>query len=348
MLKANKPFLILSLLVTLLLSACSTTPEPEQTVEPATSGEARKLLLTSGVEDTVNDTITLPLYQGRSGTETFWYVITEASSRDIARGWGVNWSPKLRNAVGTKAVQQGGFVGGVLELAAQGTVDFSPERIVVPGSTGFPPAQLQPGSVGQANYTPLVRLPNGVVLNASHIANSTGVNDKVVSINYTTRRVTLKESEGYYNGKEVYYVSLDASAPDAAALEGVTHAPNLNAAPRAGSNLRSSARSGLALFINGQTGVNNPERQGLTSALLGEGDPLNVLQTFPEDQDYSPLWDVHPSVWTASAVAGRQNTLQTDFDDVIKLARNGLVTGPDGAAWGPGNFIVNCPAVSKE
>jgi hypothetical protein len=348
MLKANKLFLILSLFVTLLLSACSTNTAPEPTVEAATGGEARKLLLTSGVEDTTNDTITLPLYQGRSGTETFWYVITEASSRDTARGRGVNWSPKLLNAVGTKAVQPGRFVGGLLELSPQGTVDFSPQRVVVPGSTGFPPAQLQPGSVGQANYTPLVRLSNGVVLNASHVANSTGVSDKVVSINYTTRRVTLKETEGFYNGKEVYYVSLDASAPDAAALEGVTYAPNLNAAPRAGSNARNSARSGLALFINGQTGVNNSERQGLTSALLGEGDPLNVLQTFPEDQDYSPLWDVHPTIWTARAVANRQNTLQDKFEDIVQLARNGSVTGPDGAAWGPGNFIVNCPAVSKE
>lgn len=348
MLKTNKLFLVLSLFVTLLLSACSTTTAPEENVETATSGEARKLLLTSGVEDTVNDTITLPLYRGRSGTETFWYVITEASNRDVARGWGVNWSPKLLNAVGTKAVQRGSLVGGVLELSPQGTVDFSPERIVVPGSTGFPPAQLQPGSVGQANYTPLVQLRGGTVLNASHVANSTGVSDKVVSIDYAKRRVTLQEAEGYYDGKEVYYVSLDASAPDAAALEAVTYAPNLNAAPRAGSNARTSARSGLALFINGQTGVNNPERQGLTSALLGEGDPLNVLQTFPKDQDYSPLWDVHPTVWKASAVANGQNTLQEDFDDVIKLARNGLVTGPDGATWGPGNFIVNCPAVSKE
>jgi hypothetical protein len=344
-------FRLLSLLVVLLgfvLASCSTTPTPEANVEPQTDGEARELLLSSGVEDTVNDTITLPLYQGYSGNKVFWYVVTESSNKDDARRRGVNWSPKLRNAVGTAAVQNGVIFSRTLYLRAQGTVDFSPNRVVVPGSTGFPPAQLQPGSVGEANYSPLVRLPSGIVLNASHVANATGVSDKVVSIDYTARKVTLKETEGYYKDKEVYYVSLDASAPDAAALEAVTYAPNLNAAPKAGSNERNQARSGLALFINGQTGVNNPERQGLTSALLGEGDPLNVLQTFPEDQDYSPLWDVHPTVWTQSKVNAGQNTLQTKFDDIEDLAQEGSVTGPDGAAWGPGNFIVNCPAVSKE
>jgi hypothetical protein len=343
-------FSVLSLWLILLviLSACSTTPAPETNLDVQTNGEERNLLLTSGVEDTFNDTITLPLFKGRSGEKEFWYVITESSNKDDARRRGVNWSPKLRNAVGTVAVQNGVVSSNTLYLGSAGTVDFSPNRVVVPGPTGFPPAQLQPGSVGEANYSPLVRLPNGIVLNASHVANATGVSDKVVSIDYTARKVTLQETEGYYNDKEVYYVSLDASAPDAAALEAVTYAPNLNAAPRAGSNERNQARSGLVLFINGQTGVDNPERQGLTSALLGEGDPLNVLQTFPKDQDYSPLWDVHPTVWTENTVSRGQNTLQTKFDDVIDLVEDGLVTGPDGAMWGPGNFIVNCPAVSVE
>jgi hypothetical protein len=343
-----KLFSLVLVVVGLLLSACSTNTAPDANLEPQSDGAARKLLLTSGVEDTVNDTITLPIFKGRSGDKDFWYVITESSNKDDAQRRGVNWSPKLSNAVGTAAVKNGTIVNGVLYLGTQGTVDFSPNRVVIPGSTGFPPAQLEAGAVGEANYSPLVKLANGTVLNASHIGNATGLNDKVISIDYANRKVTLKEAEGYYEGKEVYYVSLDASAPDAAALEAVTYAPNLNAAPRPGSNTRSSARSGLALFINGQTGVNNPERQGLTSALLGEGDPLNVLQTFPRDQDYSPLWDVHPTVWTNRAVGAGNNTLQIDFDDVQHLAVGGMVTGPGGASWGPGNFIVNCPAVSKE
>jgi hypothetical protein len=53
-------------------------------------------------------------------------------------------------------------------------------------------------------------------------------------------------------------------------------------------------------------------------------------------------------VWTQNKVNAGQNTLQTKFDDVVDLAEEGRVTGPDGAAWGPGNFIVNCPAVSKK
>lgn len=236
----------------------------------------------------------------------------------------------------------------MLELARRATVDFSPKLIIEPGPNGFPPKRLQPGSVGEANYTPLVQLPGGHVLNASHIANRTGLGDRVVAIDYEARRVTLREVAGFYDDDEVFYVSLEASARDAAALENATFTPNLNAAPRLGSNERNSARSGLVLVINGQTGVDNPNRQGLTSALLGEGGSLNVLQGFPEDQDYSPLWDVYPTVYARRAIARGLNTLQTDFDDVAELAEDGFVTGPEGVRWGPGGFIVNCPAVSEK
>lgn len=341
-------FSVSSTLIALLLSACGSFAPPETAFETLRLEGTRKLLLTSGVEDTRNDTVTLPIFKGRSGRDTFWYVVTESSNKKDARKRGVNWSPKLVNAVGTRAVQPGSFIGGVLELAPHATVDFSAERIVTPGPTGFPPAQLQPGAVGQANYTPLVVLPNGTVLNASHVANASGLSDKVVALEVAARRVTLQEAEGFYNGKEVYYVSLDASVPDAAALEAATYAPNLNAAPGLGSNERTSARAGLALLINGQTGVRNPERQGLTSALLGEGDPLNVLQVFSPDRDYSPLWDVYPSIYTDRAVAAGRDTLQTDFGDVAELAEGGSVMGPGGVAWGAGGFIVNCPAVSRE
>ncbi len=81
----------------------------------------------------------------------------------------------------------------------------------------------------------------------------------------------------------------------AAAIEGSTRAPNLNAAPGLGSNdPGTSARSAIIPIVNGALGVNNPARQGLQSALLGEGDPLNVTQEEPVFEDgvvlYSPLW----------------------------------------------------------
>lgn len=70
-------------------------------------------------------------------------------------------------------------------------------------------------------------------------------------------------------------MSFEVSNPDVAPLEGGTFAPALNAAPGIGSNdPKTSARSQIVPFVNGQTGIGNPNRQGLNSALLGQGDPL--------------------------------------------------------------------------
>jgi hypothetical protein len=321
-----------------------------QVQSQAVATETHTKVLRSAIENKDLTLVALPIYQGVSKGKPFWYVVTDASKASVAKKWGVNFSAKLANAKGTAAVQKGTIWNGVLEVPA--TVDFKPDRIVVPGPTAFPPSSFAPGSVGQPGYSPLVALPDGTVMNASHVANSSGVNDKVVSINYKTRYVVLGLTEGFYEGDDVYYVSLDSSADMPAALEAVTHAPSLNAAPKIGSNALSSARSGIGVFVNGQTGANNPNRQGLNSALMGDGDPFNVIQTFPVDEkgvpeaDYSPLWDAHLTAWTAGAIGAGKNLAQKDFADIVALSASGNVTGPDGAAWGATGFIVNCPVVS--
>jgi hypothetical protein len=316
-------------------------------IAQASSG-ARKLYLQSASENTINDTATLPLQSGSVGGKPIWYVVTESSDQDDAKARGVNYSPKLSLAKGTAAVQKATISSGGLNFA--GGVDFSPTRVVTPSATGFPPLAAVPGSVGDAKYSPLVELPSGIVLNAPHIANATGTHDKLVGApDMVNRRGTFKESEGFYNGTEVYYVSFESSAPDIAALEAATFAPNLNAAPGLGSNdVKTSARSGIAPFVNGQTGVNNPNRQGLNSALLGEGDPLNVLQSAPHNAKYSPLWDVHATQWSAAAIANGSNTVQTVFEKIAKLSENGTVTGPGGGKWGAIGAIVNCPVISQD
>ncbi len=323
------------------LGATMGTPAAQAQTEP----EAREILLPSAREDTENDIASLPVREARVGS--YWgawssYVVTESSNRTLARYWGVTWSPKLANAANSDAVQRGRFVRG--RLVVEASVDFAPTRVVVPGPTGFPPDRAEPGAVGAEGYSPLVRLPGGTVINAPQVANATGRADKLLSLG--GGRASFQETEGFYEGEEVYYVSFDSSDPAIAALEGVTYAPALDAAPGIGDNSKSSARSGIVPFVNGQTGAENPERQGLNSALLGEGDPLNVIQTLAGDSDYSPLWDVHATAWTAAAADAGQNTHQTDFDTVADLAEEGQVTGPDGAAWGAIGAIVNCPVIS--
>ena len=280
-----------------------------------------------------DSTVTLPLYEGRIGDRSFWFIITDVSDGSLADELGVNRAQKLDNARGTAAVQLGAIDNDDI-LHATATVDFSPERAVVPDPvTGFPPLVATPGSAAEPGYSPLVQLPDGTILNAPQIANDTGIHDKVVAIDLTAATVTLALTDGFARNNAVIYISTDASDPTAAALEGATYAPALNFAPFVS----------LAAITNGQTGVDNPQRQGLNSALFGEGDPLNMLAWLPNQGRYSPLWDVHLSTWAA----GETPALQTDFFDVEDLADDGRITAPDGGPWGPSGFIVNCPIVTQ-
>ncbi|HMF95540.1 MAG TPA: hypothetical protein VKE96_14665 [Vicinamibacterales bacterium] len=291
-------------------------------------------------------TVTLPLYRGTSRGRTVWYVVLDASSSNDADRFGVNRAQKLANARGTLAVQQVTVRGGIVDFPA--TVDFSPVRAVVPGPAGFPPQIAEPGAVGETGYSPLIELPDGSILNAPQIANDTGQADKVVVLDTIGGSVQYRETDGAQGGRPVRYVSTDASDPAVAALENVTFAPLLSHAPFVGGDGTDSARASLAAFVNGQLGAGNPQRQGLNSALLDGLDPLNVLRWNPSQGRYSPLWDVHPAAWTATAIAAQQNVRQTDFGDIFNLVEKGFVTGPGGAPFGPAGFIVDCPIVSRQ
>ena len=285
------------------------------------------------------NTVTFPIYEGRGpdGSPT-WYIVINASDSASGDKYKVDVVNKFEN-VGAGA-QAAKFVNGLLTF--EGGVDFSPIHNVAGSATGFPPLAADPGSIGDAKYSPLVRLPGGTVLNAPQVANSTGVHDKVVSIDKVAHRVTLALTAGFARTSPVQYLSTDASAPDVAALEGSTYAPRLAAAPRAGDDSSGSGRAALAAFLNGPTGVTNPQRQGINSALLGEGSPLNVLAWQPGQGRYSPLWDVHLTVWKNAAAARRI----TQFSDVEDLARAGAVSGPGGSPWVANNVVVNCPIIS--
>jgi hypothetical protein len=313
---------------------------------PAAAQSRHILFMKSAVENATFTEATLPLFEGRKEGRTVWYVVTESSNQRDAARRGVNFSPKLANAKGTPAVQRVTIVGGLVQFLA--TVDFSPVHSVTPGPTGFPPAAAAPGSVGEAGYTPLIELPDGTVLNAPHLANDTGQHDKIISIDFTQRRVTLRETEGRYAHKPVHYISFDASDPGVAALEASTYAPTLAASPGVGRDDITSSRSPITPIANGQTGVDNPQRQGLSSALFGEGEPLNVVQVIPASAGYSPLWDAFLSFWTQSAVDLGINFLQGDFYQIARQADAGLITGPGGGTWGAIGVVINCPVVSAD
>lgn len=333
--------------------------------------------------DIENRTVTLPLFEGEGPSgEAVYYILTETSDFKASVRGGVNWSPKMTNALGTAAVQEAVYLNPAgrrvplqgdnvvnrlrldnFTLRFSGTVDFSPERRVIPGPNGFPldPAS-QPGSVGDAQYSPVFTTGDGLVYNAPHVANATGLHDDVLAIDYDAMTVTLEMVAGFYEEDFVLYLSTEASVDDIAALESGTFAPNLNAAPSAGDrDPETSSREAIIPIVNGATGIDNPERQGLRSAVAGEGDPLNIFREEPECGDpddcsallYSPLWDVHPVVWTEDAIASGQQRRLTTHVDVIQLFQDGLlVSGAPSGVVNEGlgglraaGVIVNCPNI---
>ncbi|MEO6529037.1 MAG: hypothetical protein ABIP93_20630, partial [Gemmatimonadaceae bacterium] len=174
----------LAALAALTLAACSSdqaaTAPIEANAAPSlargSGGDADRvdLFIESVISlDPVTVNVTLPMFKGRYNGSDVWYIVTESSNQDDAKRRGVNSAPKLANALGTAAVQRATMSGGVVQFA--GTVDFSPTRVVVPGPQGFPPTAFTPGARGDATYSPLFTVGDGIVLNASHVANASGV-----------------------------------------------------------------------------------------------------------------------------------------------------------------------------
>jgi len=299
--------------------------------------------------DKVNHTVTLPLYKGAFGDQRVWFVLTDASDLQEAVRLGINWSPKLANGLGTPAVQHAflspasgaGQLNSRSVVHFQGTVDFSGQRVVIPGPDFFPVlAGTHAGPVGDANYSPLFTFGHGIVYNGEQIANSTGVHPKVLSIDAGHRRATLRMTEGRYLNRQVLYLSTDASDTVVGALENATFAPNLGAAPQRGSdfcvNSPNSASEAIIPIVNGARGVDNPNRQGLQSAVAGEGDPLNIIREEPECSNpgdpaacsalqYSPLWDATPVAWTQSAIDAGLRVRIGSHETVEELFNEGLL-----------------------
>src|SRR5271156_6537447 len=145
---------------------------PPSTVNQSLVGPVQ--LLNTGQLDSITGTITIPLYKGsvKSTGKTAWYILTDVSDPGIAAELGLNFSAKMNNI--TTAARRGNLGADGNIIFDKGTVNFAPERNIVPGPPGaeFPPVSATPGEIGDKNYSPFVRIANGggVVYNASMIA----------------------------------------------------------------------------------------------------------------------------------------------------------------------------------
>jgi len=341
-------------------------PQPAQ-VQRELVGEYQ--LLKSGKVDLEKATITLPLYDGRmKDGKAVWYIVTDTDDRGNAEQLGLNYSPKLTYADVGRAVRKATLVEKFKLVFDSGTVDFRPQRSATPGDAPnfFPPKQFQPGSVGDRDYSPLVKIVNagGHIYNAPIVAFNVNadqlnqfcngnpdhgiVHDKVVKICPREKMVTILLTNGFSFGKPVLYLSTDASDPLPATLEAATYAPGLVDIQGGADDSLFSPVERLFVFVNGHTGKDNPQRQGLNSALSDGASPLNVLGGIPTvATDYSPLWDLNPAVWTQQAVTRGYRARMTEEFAILGLVEKGFLTGLNGQKFGSVGLIVNCPIVYR-
>ncbi len=330
-------------------------------------------LLKAGVLDLEAGTLTLPLYKGQlADGRLAWYILTDTSDQANADALGLNFSSKLEYAdVGRgvrKASQQ--LIGGVTTVVfANGAVDFSPAVSVTPGAAPnfFPPTATQPGSVGDANYSPLAKIGD-YIYNAPMVAfdvsdtalnafcdgnvNHALVHDKVTKICPRDQVVTLKLTTGFSFGRPVLYLSTDSNNALASAVESATFAPGLQDVKVGNDDSAFSAVERIFAVINGPSntvpGEINPQRQGFNSALQGQGGPLNVLGGIPTiATDYSPLWDLNAGQWTQSAIDNDYRSRVQEEFEILGYVRRGFMTGPGGVPFGSTGIIINCPIVHR-
>ncbi len=334
-------------------------------------------LLRAGTVDQKRMTVTLPLYRGEmtNGTSV-WYILTDTNDERNAEALGLNFSAKLAYSETGRAVRGSELRKDGTLVFEKGTVDFAPKRSVVPGDEPnfFPPESATPGSVGDQDYTPLVKVSNagGYIYNAPVVAfgveadeidfcagnvNYDRVHDRVLRICPEGRAgstVTLQMTPIFSFGRAAAYISTEASDEVVAALDSGTFTPAMGDIGVGSDDGAFSAVERLFPIANGPTGADNPQRQGLNSALSDVGEdgkplpPVHVIGGIPTlALDYSPLWDLNLGEWTEEAIDKGYRSRMIDEFQLLEFVRRGFITGPGGEAFGSTGIVVNCPIVMR-
>lgn len=322
------------------------------------------------LRDNTRANVTLPLYKGvgPSGEDTY-FILTETSTKETSDILGTIVAPKLRYGALPSAAAAAQYVDLTWDgrIIFKGDVDFSPERRLEPGEeSAFPPSVAEPGSVGDEEYSSLVVLPSGLVVNAQIVANATGVHDRINKINIEERWVNFQLLDGWQGGDRFYYhLVTDASDPVPATIELGTYAPRMANLPVFGqSDLDGeTVLLGFSPNINGLTIADDDaiegDRQGLTSTIVDNDlDPVNIFPFDPipteEGNNYSPMWDAHLNMWTEEAINNGERRSIASFEDLNSLIQEGLVTDFSGNTgvenaflFGlrASNAVINCPVI---
>jgi hypothetical protein len=155
---------------------------------------------------------------------------------------------------------------------------------------------------------------------------------------------------GYTFGKPIFYLSTEANDPTVATLEAAIHAPAMSDQPFALEDAApGESAERIYVVVNGPTGLDNPYRQGINSAISDGGHgPLNILGGIPTiNLDYSPIWRLFPVVWTADAIEKGYRTKVTNAIEIENAGAKGIIESIAGGPPKAVGFLVNCPVVYR-
>jgi hypothetical protein len=334
-------------------------------------------------------TARFPMYQGWETTPNgevreSYYVITEASDRELARELGVIFAPRMANAIGSGGESSSTWTEDG-RLVFESYVDFSLKRnLVASGDSadgilrGFPPQEVSSGAVAGAEWSSYVVLPGtDIVINAQIVANSSGIHDRIPhpdgnspaqeddlnnpNLSIARASVVMQLLDGWHDDKPYYFhIVTDTSDPAPAAIELGVFAPKLANLPTfgefpGGSMLPFSPTANGRTFDNGDGyGV-----QGLNAASLSDRqvqDPTNTFPIDPSDERYSPMWDAHITEFT---VPEADRPILRSFDQINDLLAQGILI-PFRGNGNPSPLanslsdrltatgaIINCPVITQ-
>ncbi|MDY8134801.1 hypothetical protein [Aquimarina sp. 2201CG5-10] len=329
-------------------------------------------------------TARFPMFRGwettSSGPRECYYVITESSDREMARELGIIFAPRMAEAIGSGGEQNATWTDDG-RLVFEGSVDFSPKRSLVAGGAdgllfGFPPAQVNPGAVANAQWSSYVVLPSGIVINAQMVANSTGIHDRIPHPDGNSQAqeddlnnpnlaadqasVVMQLLDGWHDGRPYYFhIVTDTSDPGPATIELGVFAPRLAELPTFGL-FPGGSMLPFSPTANGRTtDTDGFGVQGLNSASLSDRqvqDPTNTFPIDPSDERYAPMWDAHITEFT---VPEADRPILRSFGQINELLADGtLIPFRGNANSSPlanslsdmltaTGAIINCPVITQ-
>ena len=333
-------------------------------------------------------TVRMPMFQGfetlpNGEYRKTYYIITEASDETLAKQLGIIFAPRMAASIGSGGEQYAEWTD-TGRLIFEGSVDFSPKRSLVAGGAdgqlfGFPPAEVNPGAIADANWSSYVVLPDtDIVINAQLVANSTGIHDRIPNpegneqiheddldnpnLAIDQAAVVMQLLDGWQADQPFYFhLVTDASDPGPATIELGVFAPRLANLPTFGL-FPGGSMLPFSPTANGRTFDNNGDGlgvQGLNSATLSNRqaqDPTNTFPIDPRDTRYAPMWDAHITEFT---IPEDERPILRSFNQINNLLAQGILVPFRGNANSSPldnslsnlltatGAIINCPVVTQ-